>query len=87
MPGDDNLAKGFIDLIKATVRRELSEREEIVESLRSRVGRPWSTEEDKQLERELLAVATILAGIHRRNPGGIIARARQVIEHTIDLNH
>lgn len=87
MPGDEHLAKGFIDLIKATVRKELYAREEVAENLRSRVGRPWTAEEDKQLEKELIAAAAILASIHRRNPGGIIARTRQVIEHTIDLNH
>jgi len=85
MQQDEHLAKGFMDLIKATVRSELHEREILNQGLRSRVGRPWTDEEDKQLERELLAIATILAGIHRRNPGGIIARARQVIDHNVDL--
>jgi len=81
MPEGEHLAKGLVDLIKAITRSEISAREELNENLRDRVGRPWTDTEDKQLERELLAVATILAGIHRRNPGGIIARARTMMDH------
>lgn len=85
MPGDEHLAKGLVDLIKAITRSEISAREELAENLRDRVGRPWTEAEDKQLEKELLAAATILASFHRRNPGGIIARARQMMDHSVSL--
>jgi len=75
------LGTNLVGVIKSVAREVYTERERADRFERtSNAGAKWSYDEEVQLLNELETAVSIIAALHRRNPGGIKARIVKMAE-------